>query len=442
MDRAIDSSNTSGPPDSSKLIPERAFLFGLQLTRDGRNLWTVDDSLQELAQLARTAGLSVTGMNRQRLFHPNPLSYMGKGKLEEVRNRMIDLDTRALVLDEELTPGQQRNIEESLPEGFKVVDRTALILDIFAQHASSREGKLQVELAQCQYRLPRLTRLWTHLVRQSGARAGGVKGGVGLRGPGETQIETDRRLMRKKISVLKRELEEVRSHRKHRRQKRKRRGMPVTTLVGYTNAGKSSLLNALSQADVLVEDQLFATLDPTTRRVPLPSGREVLFTDTVGFINKLPHDLVAAFRATLEEITESDLILHVVDITHPKAPAQIEAVERVLTDLGVTKETVVTVWNKIDRLPDDEIEQNHALQISALTGRGIPGLLERVEQILNGSMKLVELLLPYTEGRLLGEIYRQGSVEREEHRGTGTFLRVHLPALLAGQLAKYSRQPA
>ena len=362
---------------------------------------------------------------------------MGKGKLEEVRNRMLELDTTTLVLDDELSPGQQRTIEIGMPEGFKIIDRTALILDIFALHASSREGKLQVELAQCQYRLPRLTRLWSHLVRQSGGRSGGIKGGVGLRGPGEMQIETDRRLMRKKISILKRQLENVRSHRKHRRQKRQMDGIPVITLVGYTNAGKSSLLNALSRANVFVENQLFATLDPTTRKVVLPSAREVLFTDTVGFINKLPHDLVAAFRATLEEITESDLILHVVDTTHPKAPAQIDAVERVLGELGVVRENIITVWNKIDLLSDAEIDENHVLRISALKRTGLPRLLERVEEMLNGSMKSVELLLPYSESRLLGEIHRAGSVEKEEHRGTGTFLQVHLPALLAGRLKRY-----
>ncbi len=354
---------------------------------------------------------------------------------------MLELDATTLILDDELSPGQQRTIEIGMPEGFKVIDRTALILDIFALHASSREGKLQVELAQCQYRLPRLTRLWSHLVRQSGGRSGGIKGGVGLRGPGEMQIETDRRLMRKKISILKRQLENVRSHRKHRRQKRQMDGIPVITLVGYTNAGKSSLLNALSRANVFVENQLFATLDPTTRKVVLPSAREVLFTDTVGFINKLPHDLVAAFRATLEEITESDLILHIVDTTHPKAPAQIDAVDRVLGELGVAKETIITVWNKIDRLTEAEIEENHVLRISALKGTGLPRLLERVEEILNGSMKLVELLLPYSESRLLGEIYRAGSVEKEEHRNTGTFLKVRLPALLAGRLSRYMQHP-
>jgi len=313
--------------------PERIFIFGVDSQSSVDGLWSIEDSLKELVQLAQTAGLVVAGQAFQKRAARDPSTYMGSGKLKQISEEMELLNARALVVDDELTPGQQRNIEVSLPEGFKVIDRTALILDIFAQHAHSREGKLQVELAQYQYRLPRLTRLWTHLVRQAGGRAGGAKGGVGLRGPGETQLESDRRLIRRRISSLKSELEEIRTHRRHYRRRRRNSGIPVISLTGYTNAGKSSLLRALSQGNVLVEDQLFATLDPLTRLVQLPAGREVLFTDTVGFIKKLPHELIAAFRATFEEIAESDLILHLIDSAHSKADAQVKAVEKVLYEL-------------------------------------------------------------------------------------------------------------
>jgi len=362
---------------------------------------------------------------------------MGEGKLKDVKEKMDGLETRVLVIDDELTPAQQRNIENGFPMDYKIVDRTTLILDIFAQHARSREGKLQVELAQNQYRLPRLTRLWTHLIRQAGGRSGGIKGGVGLRGPGETQIESDRRQMRRRISVLKHQIEEIRLHRKQHRRQRKRQGIPVITLVGYTNAGKSSLLKALSSADVMIKDQLFATLDPTTRRVHLPGGKEVLFTDTVGFINKLPLDLVAAFRATLEEITESDLILHLVDMTHPKSEAQTAVVEKTLGDLGVGKDRILTVWNKSDKIDGSGGRENNGTRISALTGDGIDSLLHRIETLLHQSMKPVEILLPYTAGNLLNEIHNKGSVEVEEHKAEGTYLRAYLPASLANRLDIY-----
>jgi GTP-binding protein HflX len=421
--------------------PERVFLFGIQRRSDGKSSWAIEDSLNELTQLARTAGLDVVGASFQKLQKTNPISYIGTGKLEEIGRRMVDEGVQTLIVDDELTPGQQRVVEKCLPEQLKVIDRTTLILDIFAQHASSREGKLQVELAQNQYRLPRLTRMWTHLVRQSGGRSGGVRGGVGLRGPGEMQIETDRRIMRKRISVLKSQLEEVRSHRKRYRQKRRRGGIPVVSLVGYTNAGKSSLLRALSHADVLIEDQLFATLDPTTRRAHLPSGRLALFTDTVGFINKLPHDLVAAFRATLEEITESDLIVHVVDITHPQALNQIEVVENVLLELGVGREKVLTVWNKVDRMNGyprrDPPAADTEVRISALKGDGLERLLEEIEKRLLSSMQAVEVILPYSEGGLLNRIRRIGSIETQEHRSEGTYIRAHLPADMTKRLSRY-----
>ncbi len=298
---------------------ESAILVGIEIK--GRHpTWSLEDSLSELERLAETAGLRVVGRMEQRLDRPHPATYIGSGKVEELIALRADTGAQVVVFDEELSPAQQRELERAFANpDVKVLDRTALILDIFAQHAHTREGALQVELAQYEYRLPRLTRAWTHLARQAGgASARGGAGGVGLRGPGETQLEVDRREIGKRIAHLKRELEEVRKHRAQYRRRRNEEAIPVIALVGYTNAGKSTLLNALTGSDVLTADQLFATLDPTTRRIKLPGGREVLATDTVGFIQKLPTTLVAAFRATLEEIAEADLILHVVDITHDK----------------------------------------------------------------------------------------------------------------------------
>lgn len=417
--------------------PERIFLFGLdsQFSVDG--LWSVEDSMKELVQLAQTAGLVVAGQALQKRAAPDPSTYMGSGKLKQISKEMDLLDIQTLIVDDELTPGQQRNIEAKLPDGIKVIDRTALILDIFAQHAHSREGKLQVELAQYQYRLPRLTRLWTHLIRQAGGRAGGARGGVGLRGPGETQLESDRRLIRKRISSLKKELEDIRIHRRHYRRRRRNSGIPVISLTGYTNAGKSSLLRTLSQEDILVEDQLFATLDPLTRLVRLPGGREVLFTDTVGFIKKLPHELIAAFRATLEEIVESDLILHLIDSAHPKADAQAGTVEKVLYELGVKDKTILKVWNKMDKLDHAGCMNNHSVSISALTGEGINGLKKRVESLLQDNMTLVEGLLRYSEGSLLDQIHKQGTIELEEHRHDGTYVRAYVPPALAVRLRAF-----
>ena len=382
---------------------ERAILVGTELagrrSSDG-DLWTLEDSLQELEQLAHTAGVEVVDKVHQRLIHPDPGTYIGKGKIQELKGRVAETTAGMVIFDEELAPGQQRSLEEALGEQVKLIDRTALILDIFAQHAHTREGQIQVELAQLEYRLPRLTRMWTHLARQAGGRAaGGVgaggAGGVGLRGPGETQLESDRRRLRKRISTLKDELEEVRRHRQGHRRRRERQGMRVVALVGYTNAGKSSLLNALSRSAVLAEDKLFATLDPTTRRVFLPGGRQALFTDTVGFIQKLPHHLVAAFRATLEEIEEADLLLHVADLSHPKAEAQVRTVDRVLAELGAADRPMLLVWNKLDCLPPEVRaewparphgpEEGAAMAVSARTGEGLPELLAVIERRLEAS---------------------------------------------------------
>lgn len=294
---------------------------------DKKGFFAVEESLAELKRLADTAGFEVVGQITQKLSHPNPKTFIGPGKVKEVKTLAEELLADVIIFDDELSPRHQRELEELMTGDTRLIDRTALILDIFAQHANTREGALQVELAQYEYRLPRLTRAWTHLVRQAGGGGGRTGGtaGVGLRGPGETQLEVDRRDIRRRISQLKAELEKVRAHRSRHRTRRKESNIPVVSLVGYTNAGKSTLINQLAESEVYVADQLFATLDPTTRRVILPDGQQILVTDTVGFIQKLPTTLVAAFRATLEEIAEADLLLHVIDVTHPQAMAHVES---------------------------------------------------------------------------------------------------------------------
>ncbi len=306
---------------------ERAFLVGVEFNNQD-SLLTTDDSLIELTLLAQTAGLDVVGQASQKLPHPNPKTYIGSGKVQEIKILTNELSADILLFDEELSLRHLRELEKEFGDDVRILDRTALILDIFAQHANTAEGALQVELAQYEYRLPRLTRAWTHLARQAGGGAGrsGSVGGVGLRGPGETQLEVDRRDIRRRISFLKERLEKVRIHRQQHRYRRKKSELPVVAFVGYTNAGKSTLLNYLSNSDVYVADKLFATLDPTTRRIDLPDGKSALFTDTVGFIQKLPTTLVAAFRATLEEITDADLLLHIIDIVHMNALSQAEFV--------------------------------------------------------------------------------------------------------------------
>lgn len=407
-------------------------------------LWPLEDSLEELAQLARTAGVEVVGREIQRLERPNPATLIGTGKVEELIARRAELDADLIIFDEELSPRQQRELERAFGDEVKIVDRTALILDIFARHARTREGALQVELAQYEYRLPRLTRAWTHLARQAGGAAGrGGIGGVGLRGPGETQLEVDRREIKRRIAQLRRELEEVRMHRQLHRRQRRRAGLPVVAIVGYTNAGKSTLLNALSGAEVFTADQLFATLDPTTRRVELPGGRQVLFTDTVGFIQKLPTQLVAAFRATLEEVTEADALVHVIDITHRRALEQAATVEEILDDLGAAHKPMILALNKVDRIADPtalaEIVQElpGAILISAQRGSGLDILLERVEQVLRRGMIPVRVLLPYSEAELLHQLHEWGSVDSEKHTSKGTLIEGRAPASLAERLEAY-----
>lgn len=419
---------------------EKAYLVGIDIPGD-KKLWGIDESLDELEQLAKTAGVIVIGRTYQRLKQPRPSTYIGAGKVEEIKEIVSTLDACTIIFDDELSPGQQRNLEEILGEHIKVIDRTALILDIFARHACSREGQIQVELAQYEYRLPRLTRMWTHLIRQAGGREGGSFGGVGLRGPGETQLEADRRLIKKRITRLKQQLEDVRLHRRHYRVRRKKSGIKVVALAGYTNAGKSSLLNRLSNASVIAEDKLFATLDPTTRRVRLPGGRVVLFTDTVGFIKKLPHQVVAAFRATLEGITEADVILHVADISHPMARAQVATTEKVLQEQGAGDKPSLIVWNKFDLvkssslLPDDHYKD--LLTISVLTGEGIDKLLLCLENLVNKELLNITFEIPYSEGALLSNIFIHGQVNHVVHTDRGTKIQALVPPVFLEKVKKY-----
>ncbi|NJN53482.1 MAG: GTPase HflX [Anaerolineae bacterium] len=420
---------------------ERAFLVGVELKR-GRPLLPVEESLEELARLADTAGIDVVGQTTQRLDQPDNTTYIGSGKVEEVKLLVTELDANVVIFDDELEPRHQRELEEIFGEAVKVIDRTALILDIFALHAHTREGKLQVELAQLEYRVPRLTRMWTHLARQAGGRAGGAGGGVGVRGPGETQLEVDRREIRRRITVIKEDLETVRARREQHRAKRQQTELTVVAIVGYTNAGKSTLLNQLSDANVVAADMLFATLDPTTRKVVMPNGREVLFTDTVGFIQKLPTQIVAAFRATLEEIRDADLLLHVVDVTHPHVVAQVESVEDTLAELEVDHLPMVVALNKIDQQPPDSdietiLDLPATVRISAKTGEGIDALLLAVEATMAGLLDPVIVLLPYQRGDLLSMMYERGQVDSEEHGQEGVRVYGRLPARLIPYFEPY-----
>lgn len=409
----------------------------------GRPLMPVEESLDELARLAETAGLLVVSRTWQRFDRPDANTYIGSGKVEEIKTLAEEQDVDVILFDDELLPRHQRELEKLFGEEMKVVDRTALILDIFAQHAQTAEGQLQVELAQLEYRLPRLTRMWTHLARQAGGRAGGAGGGVGLRGPGETQIEIDRREIGRRIAVIKQELEKVRARRVQQRAKRQQTALPVVAIVGYTNAGKSTLLNRLGGADVLVADMLFATLDPTTRRVKLPSGREALFTDTVGFIQKLPTEIVAAFRATLEEIADADILLHVVDVTHSNAAAQMEAVADTLAELEVDHLPQVVALNKVDGLPAgaDPVHEMAlpvpAVAISALSGAGMEMLLLAVEAALERNMDPIAIFLPYQRGDLMSLMYERGQVVSEQHEAEGVRLMGRIPRRLVPYFAQF-----
>ncbi|WP_027356788.1 GTPase HflX [Desulfofundulus thermocisternus] len=407
---------------------EKVLLVTLQLPHEDER--EVEESLEELARLADTAGAQVVGRVVQRARRPDPATFLGRGKVRgEIAPACRELGVDLVICDHELSPAQVRNLEEEL--GVRVIDRTQLILDIFARRARTREGKLQVELAQLEYLYPRLTGMGTELSR--------LGGGIGTRGPGETKLETDRRRIKRRITDLRRELEEVRRHRALLRTRRQ--GVPLTlvSLVGYTNAGKSTLLNALTGAGVPAEDRLFATLDPTTRRLVLPNNEMVLLTDTVGFIRRLPHHLVAAFRATLEEVVEADLLLHVVDVSSPDYPDQVKAVEKVLASLGAGEKPTILVYNKIDRLTAEETwllpAGRPAVAVSALTGRGLDELRRLMMEMLREQRVRREFLVPYRRGDVLNLLYEKGEVLRREDTPAGVLLEVELGAVWASRAA-------
>jgi GTPase len=416
---------------------ERVVLVGVWTTGTAQD---AELSLVELARLAETAGSQVLDGLMQRRDRPDPATYLGSGKAKEVRDIVVTTGADTVICDGELTPGQLRKLEEIVK--VKVIDRTALILDIFAQHARSREGKAQVELAQLQYLLPRLRGWGESLSRQAGGRVAGG-GGIGTRGPGETKIETDRRRINSRIAKLRRQLAELSTTRATQRQERVRHEVPSVVLAGYTNAGKSSLLNRLTGAGVLVEDALFATLDPTVRRSQTPDGREYTLADTVGFVRHLPHQLVEAFRSTLEEVADSDLILHVVDGSDADPEGQIAAVREVLGEIDAQHVPELLVVNKVDTADEDTLTRLRrvapgAVFVSARTGRGIEQLAAAVEARLPRPSVEVHVLVPYDRGDLVSRVHSTGEVLAEEHTGDGTLLAARVSGDLAGALSAYA----
>ncbi|KAL6751593.1 GTP-binding family protein [Haematococcus lacustris] len=438
-------SSSAGSKGSGTAVAGAAASEARSGARPARATYTLDDSLEELGRLADTAGLKVVGRSQQSLDVPNNATYIGSGKVAEVAQAVRHLKVETVIFDDSLSPGQLRNLEKAFggeAAGVRVCDRTALILDIFSQRAGTREGKLQVELAQTEYQLPRLTRMWSHLDR--------VGGGGQVKGAGEKQIEMDKRILRERASALKKELEAVRTHRKAYRDRRQAAPIPVAAIVGYTNAGKSTLLNRLTAAGVVAEDKLFATLDPTTRKIRLRGNQELLLSDTVGFIQKLPTELVAAFRATLEEIRDASVLLHVVDISHHNAAAQCDAVLSVLDELGIGHLPVVTAWNKVDCCTDHEQVRKMAARrrdtvcLSGLTGEGVEELQDLIALKLADSMVQVEVELPWASaGELVDDIHTAGALlQPPEYTEHGVSLRAQVPPHLASRLAAYIKAGA
>jgi GTP-binding protein HflX len=411
---------------------ERAILIGLE--QAGVSKWDLRDSMEELAELANSAGAEVVDTVTQKLQKPTAPYYIGKGKAESIKESIQDRQVTSVIFDDELSPAQGRNLETLLAR--KVLDRTQLILDIFAQRARSREGRLQIELAQLQYLLPRLTRMWHHLSRQTG--------GIGTRGPGETQLEVDRRRVQERIARLERELESVRKTRAVQRQGRKRHQWPVAAVVGYTNAGKSTLLNLLTGADVVAADKLFATLDPTTRSFTLPNKQRVLLTDTVGFLRKLPHTLIESFKATLEEVSEADLLIHVVDLSHPRVDEQMEAVNKVTKELDAFGKQTLIVFNKVDNLKNRDLAETYvsrfpgSVAISARTGEGVSKLVSALQEALSSWRLRLQFRLPAKESALIAEIHRVGHVLELRYEGENAVIVAHVPPLLEAKLTPFS----
>jgi GTPase len=410
---------------------ERVFLVGVQLK--SRAAWQVDESLTELAELAATAGGQVIGEGTQKMETPVASTFIGSGKASDFARHCHENDIDTVIFDDELSPAQGRNLERVFE--CKVLDRTALILDIFAQRARTREGKLQVELAQLEHLLPRLTRYWSHLSRQ--------KGGIGMRGEGESQLETDRRRVQERIDKISEELETVRRQRATQREGRQRRLWPLASIVGYTNAGKSTLLNTLTGAAVLAENRLFATLDPTTRRLHLPTNQNVLLSDTVGFIRKLPHRLVEAFKATLEEVVEADLLVHVVDVSHPQAEDQIAAVNAVLEEIGANGKPTVMVLNKTDLLQNKELLDRYvhrypgAVAIAATTGQGLPELLAELGSALRPVRDYVELAVPHEASAVIARLHSVAQVIERDYRGELAHFKARIPPHLHTEFAPF-----
>ena len=396
--------------------------------------WKPEESLSELRRLANTAGIKVLGLDWQRREKPDQKTYVGLGKLLSISKTAIQLNAQILLFDDELTPAQIRAIETNIDKKLRVIDRTALVLDIFARHATSHEGKVQVELAQLQYRLPRLTRLWTHLARQGGGRVGGS---VGLRGPGEKQIEYDRRQIRRRIVILSKRIERLGMQRGFGRSRQKKSGMPKIAIVGYTNAGKSSLMKRLSNSKILIANKLFATLDSTTKKVNLGEGYFALITDTVGFIQKLPHQLIAAFRGTLEEVVKADVLLLVFDGSDPNYLLHQKAVDRVLKDIGANKIPQIILINKIDKIKgliNSEMLSQEALPISAFKNFGIDLLRLRLKKKLISKNIRIELFVPYSKSYLLGLLRSSGHVENQEALSDGYHIVAYVSAYMSEKL--------
>src|SRR5438045_3982207 len=415
-----------------KRQPERALLIGLE--QDGISKWDLRDSMEELRELASSAGAEVVDTVTQKLPKPTAPFYIGKGKAEEIRDSVQNHRITSVIFNDELSPAQGRNLENLLSR--KVLDRTQLILDIFAQRARSREGRLQIELAQLQYLLPRLTRMWHHLSRQTG--------GIGTRGPGETQLEVDRRRVQERIARLERELEAVRKTRAIQREGRKRHQWPVAAVVGYTNAGKSTLLNLLTGADVVAENKLFATLDPTTRSFVLPNKQRVLLTDTVGFLLKRPHTLIESFKATLEEVSEADLLIHIVDLSHSRVDEQMAAVDAVIKELDHLSKQNMIVVNNVDNLHNRELADSYlkrfpgSVAISARTGEGVNKLVHALEDALSSWRLRSRFRIPSDESALIAEIHRVGHVLELRYEGSDAMIVAHVPPHLEQKLAGYA----